>query len=391
MKRPSQTVKNAYFSFSLFYFIFFCCKGIQIPYFSLYFNHLGFSTVQVGIIIAAILLNGTFSPVLWGYVADKYDPAGRLCFRLKLISLFLFVPLVFVREFGPVLVMVFIFTFFWSPVLALVESATIRFAYISGYSYGGIRVWGTMSFIFVAYLFGVILDFLPSIYVVYGMLFFLFLNTPVLYILPMRSGGSGNLNINGLLLAMRRKEILVFLTVSMLMLLSHGAYYGFFSIYMESLGYSKSMIGFLWALGPLGEIAVMLRGESLLKRYGAVSLLSFSLLAAFVRWFMLANFTSLFPLMLAQFLHSFTYGAFHIAAVHRAENIFPDSMKNSAQTLYSSSSFGTGLVFGTFFSGMLYETTGPSAMFLFSSLAAIAAYALFLWSRPENHVLTFRK
>ena len=42
------------------------------------------------------------------------------------------------------------------------------------------------------------------------------------------------------------------------MLLSHGPYYTFITLHLESLGYSRTQIGWLWALGVVAEILVFL-------------------------------------------------------------------------------------------------------------------------------------
>lgn len=42
------------------------------------------------------------------------------------------------------------------------------------------------------------------------------------------------------------------------MQLAHGPYYTFFSIHLETLGYSRSFIGLMWALGVVAEILLFL-------------------------------------------------------------------------------------------------------------------------------------
>ena len=57
------------------------------------------------------------------------------------------------------------------------------------------------------------------------------------------------------------RHVFVFLFCAFLMLVSHGAYYGFFSIHLETLGYSKTFIGVSWALASAAEILVMINSN----------------------------------------------------------------------------------------------------------------------------------
>jgi hypothetical protein len=66
-----------------------------------------------------------------------------------------------------------------------------------------------------------------------------------------------------------RPEILFFLGACLLMQASHGAYYAFYSIYLEANGYSDSAVGALWALGVAIEVLVFMGMHRLLERFGA--------------------------------------------------------------------------------------------------------------------------
>lgn len=367
----NKNYKKSYFNFGAFYFIFFAFMGIQIPYLNLYLHHIGFTSFQIGIVAAATPLVRVFSPGFWGYIADKGNKNGNLCHILTCISPLVFAALLFAKDFSSILLTIALFTFFWAPILSMVEAASVTFIKQSGADYGRIRVWGTISFITLSYITGMILDYSPIRMVIYGMLLFLVINAGVVNKLPMQKGGDSNLKLGNLITALKERDILVFLTIAMLMQLSHSTYYGFLSIYLESLGYSKTMIGLLWALGPLGEIIIMLKADYLIRRFGTIPLLMFSLFMAALRWTIFASFTHIVPILVAQALHSFTFGTFHVAAVHHAEKIFPFNMKNTAQALYSSSSYGTGLVLGTLISGFLYDKTGAPALFLMSAMAAL--------------------
>ncbi|MCK7502282.1 MAG: MFS transporter [Comamonadaceae bacterium] len=57
---------------------------------------------------------------------------------------------------------------------------------------------------------------------------------------------------------MRRREVTSLLAACFAMSAAHGALYVFYSIFLVAHGYSKGLVGWLWALGVIAEIGVFL-------------------------------------------------------------------------------------------------------------------------------------
>ncbi|MBE9504783.1 MAG: MFS transporter [Proteobacteria bacterium] len=361
---------------SLFYFLFFAWMGIQIPYFNLYLYHIGMTPFEIGIISASIPLVRIFSPALWGYVADRFDQKGMTGKGLWILSTLSFSLLFFANSFASILIIMIIFTFFWAPTLPITEASTMMTASKTGIDYGRMRVGGTFGFILLSWIMGRLLDNLQITLVLWGMMGLLLISTVISFRIPMKKGEGARISLKSVSSEMRRKPVYRFLIVAMLMIFSHSTYYGFLSIYLESMGYTKTSIGLLWALGPVGEVAVMLLSKQILGRFGTLPVLKFSLFMAVIRWGIFAATNNIVYLIFAQLLHAFTFGTFHIASVRHVEELFPDNMKNTAQALYSSSAYGIGLVVGTLVSGFFYDIIGASLLFLMSAIIALIAIVM---------------
>jgi PPP family 3-phenylpropionic acid transporter len=361
---------------SLFYFLFFAWMGIQIPYFNLYLYHIGMSAAQIGIISASIPLVRIFSPALWGYVADRFDQKGMTGKVLWILSSLSFLLLFFANSFASILIIMIIFTFFWAPTLPITEASTMMTASKTGIDYGRMRVWGTFGFILLSWIMGRLLDNLQVTIVLWGMLALLLISTALSFRIPMKKAEGAMLSLKSVSSEIRRKPVYRFLIVAMLMIFSHATYYAFLSIYLESMDYTKTSIGLLWALGPVGEVVVMLLSKQILGKFGTLPVLKFSLFMAFIRWLIFATTNNIAYLIFAQLLHSFTFGTFHIASVRHVEELFPDNMKNTAQALYSSSAYGIGLVLGTLVSGFFYDIIGAPTLFLMSAIIALIAIVI---------------
>src|SRR4030042_5493790 len=109
-------------------------------------------------------------------------------------------------------------------------------------SYGRIRAWGSISFIAVVVFLGKAIEhfsveiILPLVFV--GSL----LQTGMSLKIP-KTGSSSERPALHQLKRLYTRPVIWFLICSFLMLMSHGAYYGLFSIHLEHWGYSKTFIG----------------------------------------------------------------------------------------------------------------------------------------------------
>ncbi|OOZ24200.1 MFS transporter, partial [Solemya velum gill symbiont] len=173
---------------------------------------------------------------------------------------------------------------------------------------------------------------------------------------------------------LKSPPILTFVAACFLMQFSHGAYYTFYTIYMQGFGYSETLIGEMWALGVIAEVVLYIFFmHKLLERFGARTLLIASLAIAGLRWLLIGHFgDSLAILLFAQLLHAATFGSFHAAAIHYVHHAFTHKLQGRGQALYSSISFGAGGAAGSVASGATWELWGATTVF---SIAAVIAFS----------------
>ena len=174
-----------------------------------------------------------------------------------------------------------------------------------------------------------------------------------------------------------RPEIGAFLVACLLMQLSHGPYYTFYSIYLDGYDYAKTTIGALWALGVVAEIGVFLAMPHLMQRWALRALLLASFGAAAVRWLLIGFFPEhIAVLIVAQVLHGATFGSFHAAAIQMVHRFFTGRHQHRGQALYGSTSFGIGGAVGSLYSGYAWETMGAAFTYTIAATAAGAAFVI---------------
>lgn len=367
----NQTV---FLTLSGFYFFFFGALGIFLPYWPLYLASLGCDPRMIGWLTSAAQGIKILGPPIWGGWADR-GSRHRVIIVTSFANLFSFGLYFLDAHFVALLLATLIFSLFQGGPLALVEATTIETVSRHGGDYGRIRVWGSIGFILFALGLGSLVDRL-GIGIVPMAIALLLLGQALLSLfLPDTQIGQDHARKSAPWEIFRQVGMRWFYGAAFFQQLSHGAYYGFFSVHLTTQGFSPTAIGFLWALGVLAEIGILSHSNFWLRRFGISRLLSFSILLAGIRWVIYASTVSWFWLLLAQCLHAFTFGAFHVASVRRIHLAAPETSRSSAQAWYGAISFGLGGSVGLLFSGYLFHAGG--APFLFGGMAGATLLGLF--------------
>ncbi len=361
---------------SLQYFLYFGVMGIFLPYFNLYCYHLDFTGFQIGVLSAARSVVLVLAPPLWGILADRNKIRRPIYILCNLISTAIWIFFFFTTDFFTILVVFIFYSIFYAPVISFLEAFTIDVLGREKKSYGRIRAWGSIAFIIVVICIGRIID----IYSIQIIIVLIFTGSVLLSIfslkIPLLTCEREKAGIHKAKTLLNNK-VIFFLICAFLMLVSHGTYYGFFSIHLENLGYDKTFIGMAWAMASISEIVTMLNSDRIFKRFSMETVLVFSFFVATIRWFILFM-TTLGPFILfLQILHAVTYGAFHVASILYIDSLIPDDAKTLGQAVNNAVTYGLGLMVGFFISGYLFEKIGVQSLFMMSAVIALFAGILF--------------
>ncbi len=268
-----------------------------------------------------------------------------------------------------------LFSFFWNASLPQFEAVTLRHLGAQPHRYSQVRLWGSVGFIAAAVGLGFAtrrwgLDLVPAIML--ALFAALWLNS--LWV-PEPPSITTSQTAPALGRVLRQPVVITFFVACFLNQAAHGPYYGFFSLYLETMGYPRQLIGMLWGLGvamEVGMFVVMPRG---LLYFGPRRLLLTALALAALRWALIGHFAMQWPLLLlAQSLHAFSFGVFHAVSIHLIHQFFPGSLQGRGQALYSSLGFGVGNAVGSLAAGYLWAGVGPTAMFDLAALLGVLGW-----------------
>ena len=371
-----------------FYFFYFASIGTLIPYWGLYLKSEGFSSQQIAFVFAVIMGTKIIAPNVWGWIADRLGQRMRIIRIATFLSIIAFCGVFVSLDFGWLLFVMMIFSFFWNANLPQFEAVTLSHLGKDTNRYSAIRLWGSWGFVLLVIILGIVFE-------TYGVEHFPLIFSVLLlgiwacsFLVSDKKIETSEIETVSLMSVLRQPFVIAFFVICFLLQASHGPYYAFYSIYLEQHHYSRTLIGELWALGVIAEIVIFMLMYKLLPRWGVRNLIIVSLLLTSIRWLMIGHFVdSLVLLVIAQFFHAASFGVFHAVAIHLIHRVFPGSVQGRGQALYSSLSFGAGGALGAFYSGYSWDGLGAETTFniaaLVSFLALILA-VLFLRSKNVN-------
>jgi PPP family 3-phenylpropionic acid transporter len=392
---------------ALLYGLYFAFVGASGPYLPLLFSHWGMTAFQIGALVALGHLIRIVAPPVWGWAADRHGRIRRLlqAGAAVMTAMCLLLPQAggldpAVRFAAAALVMALLYLAAAGQV-PLTESMSLRLAEGDVGRYGRMRVWGSVGFIVAVAGFGPLLDVAGVGLVPY----LLAATTAALLVaagrLPETTELPARVTGERLRDELLQPALLAFLLASLLTILAHAPFYAFFSLYLESLGYSRTAIGLFWALGVVAEIVLFLCQKRLFDRFPATGLLMATLALCVLRFLMTAEAAGMgtaaatVTLAAAQLLHAATFALNHSASMAVLYQRFGTRQLARAQSLYTAVAYGVGGAVGGVGAGILWQTWGAAATFRAAAIAAafgwVAAWALHRWAGRERRADEFQR
>lgn len=369
------------------YFLYFGVMGMFLPFFNLYCYQIGFTGWQIGILSAARSVVLIIFSIGWSLLADRFHIRRPIYVACNFISAALWGLFLLTADFGWMLAITIAYGIFYAPLISFLEAFAMDLLGRDKKRYGRMRAWGSLAFIVIVLVLGRAIDLFSVKIILSLILAGSWIQAAVSLGFPKSSQPSEQSLAAGWQ-RLLKPRVVIFLACAFLMLLSHGAYYAFFTIHLANLGYDGFFIGICWALASAAEIIAMIFSERIFKRFAYTTVLIFSFAIAALRWAGLWTAESAAAIFVLQITHAITYGTFHMASILYIDSLAPRNTKTLGQAVNNAVTYGLGLMAGFFLSGALYASIGSSGLFAVSGLIALLGCVLFLGfvlAYPNRH------
>lgn len=368
--------------FKTFYFLFFAGLAALMPFLALYYEGLGLSGRQIGVLTAIPPLMALFAASLWGGLADATQQ-HRLLLGLAMAGAIVCVlALSLASSFAMLGVLIVGYAFFFAPINPLVDNSAMEMLGERKNRYGQLRLWGAIGWGVAAPLIGRLVETHGLRWSFLGYALIMGLGLIVILRLPISESSFGGSFWSGFRLLMARRRWILFLIVVFVAGLGAGILNNYLFLYMNQLGASETLMGLALTVATLSELTIFALSGRMLERWGTGKMLAASIVAMVIRMLAYSVVTTPWAVLVIQLLHGFTFAALWTAGVSYANSAAPRGMGATAQGVFSGVTMGLAAAAGAFIGGWLYQDVGAVLMFRWAGIGiALALLVAALASR----------
>jgi PPP family 3-phenylpropionic acid transporter len=358
---------------------YFAHIGFFNPYLPLWLKELGLGLVAISLLTAVQSATRLVAPYAWGWLSDHTGERVKLlrygASAALLISCGLWLPGGFWWLAG-VLGLMFLHT---SAMMPMSEAAMAHLVSSGGSfdarRYGRVRLWGSLGFLITAFAAGAWFErYGMGHFPAWTVLSLLAVVASVWWLPDLKEAVPAHEKKQPIGPLLRKPPVRWFFIAVFFHVLSHMGIYIFFSLYLDALGYSKTMIGLLWAVSVLVEIAWFFTQSRWLPAFSLTAWLVLCALAAVLRMGLTAAWAGLWPvLLLAQALHGLTFAAHHAVCIALLSHHFPGLQRGRGQALYAVLGYGLPGVLAGLGGGVLSARFGLVSVFWVALLSSVLA------------------
>ncbi|CCQ34531.1 Major facilitator superfamily MFS 1 protein [Halorhabdus tiamatea SARL4B] len=355
--------------YQFIYLVLYAAANGISGYRNVFFEDIGLSESQMGMIGAVLIGAGIVAQPLWGVLADAYGRTKLVMAVGAIVSIVggLLFPIGTILE-SPYLLMLIaaaIYSAFRAPIIPLANAMVLS----AGIDFGNVRAFGSIAFGIGILAMGPLVGTFGtvSIFVVYALGMTVF----VLSIRGVPQPSSADLSPD-----LREDSLRLLTDPRFVLLLIVGVFFGaatttggaFFSVYIRAIEAGDAMTGAAWFVRTLAEAAIFVWAVHLGLEH-RTQLVVGAVLSAVS--FLLYVIPGTLPVtFLAQLPRGAGFALFTLASVSLAHEYAPDTLSGSAQALLAALGLGTGRVFGQVAGGWLADVIGVQGMYLYLAAAA---------------------
>jgi nucleoside transporter len=334
---------------------------------------LKFTGSDAGWIFGNMALGAIVSPMIVGFLADRFISSEKLMAILHFIGAGLLYWQAEMQNpsFGAFFTASLLFALVYNPTLALANSIAFTHVPNATRDFPGIRLFGTLGWILVNLLVGETMSprsnqpllLGAGLSVLLGLYSFALPHTPP-------TGKSGDpLPFLKAFSLFKDFSFAVFFVISGLITIALAFYYSNTSSYLGQL--DASMVDFgekyfvkdskinpnnTMLIGQIVEVLMLLVLPAFLRTFGMKGVLILGMLSWGLRYYLFSQMGPWPAVLAGVALHGFCFDFFFAAAFIHVDNTAPKEIRASGQALFSLLTYGVGMWLGSILSGWMNDT-----------------------------------
>lgn len=351
----------------LAYIVYFGAIGAAYPYLPVFYRDLGLTFEEIGILTAIQAATQLVLGPVWGGLTDRFPRVGLTLPAAALVATVGGFVLFRASDFETALAGSMLLFAGLAGIGPTLDARTLEtLGPAARDRYGQVRSFGSLAFVIVALLVGLLLEAQGS-----RSLFWVYLpclvGTVLVTATIRRRGANRSVSmLRGAGLVLGAPGMLVFFAGFTIVWTSLTAINAFYSIQVVALGGSTALVGITWAFGAVIEVPLMYAFPRLGARFGTERLLVFGAMVFTLRAVLAAVAVDPVMLVLIAPLEGIGFACTFVGGVTVLAARLPMSLGGTAQGLFSSST-GLATIIGSVVGGSVAGAVGIPGMFAVSA------------------------
>lgn len=364
----------------LAYLVYFAAIGAAYPYLPVFYRDLGLTFEEIGILTAIQAATQLALGPVWGGLVDRFPRVGLTLPLAAAVAAAGGFILFLATDFSSSLAGSMLLFAGLAGIGPTLDARTLETLGPAGRDrFGQVRAFGSLAFVIVALLVGVLLEVQGS-----RSLFWIYLpcliGTVLVTATIRRRGTNRSISLlHGAGQILGAPGMLVFFGGFTIVWTSLTAMNAFYSIQVVALGGSTALVGITWAFGAIIEVPLMYAFPRLGARFGTERLLVFGALVFSLRGILGAIAVDPVVLVLIAPLEGLGFACAFVGGVTLLAARLPISLGGTAQGLFSASA-GLATIIGSVVGGTIAGAVGIPGMFAASSLIGLVGAIVVAWA-----------
>jgi PPP family 3-phenylpropionic acid transporter len=363
----------------LAYFCQFAAMAGFMPFLTLYYDQLGLTASQIGLLVGVTPVVTFLAAPLWGALADATHQHRRMLIGAVLAALVMMVLFLRASQLAHLLPIVILFALVTAPIMPLIDNSVLVMLGEQRQRYGRIRLWGALGWGVIGGIGGFLVDWVGLRASFINYFIFMLMMLVLAFWLPVAQVRIGNRFWQGARSLFTNSQWNVLLITIFCSGVGSSITNSFLFLYLDTMGGSRTLMGLSLAVATVSEVVIFFYSELLLRRWKPQGLLLIALLAQVVRIFAYAIMPAPWLILPISLLHGLTFSALWTASVaYAGELAAPRGLMTTAQGLLGGVTMGLGGVVGALVGGLVYEQFGPRLLFGAVGFFVLCGFFFFL-------------
>ncbi|MFW6264856.1 MAG: MFS transporter [Bacillota bacterium] len=377
--------KKQLMKFSTLQWFFWSSWATYGAYLVYYLSDIGYSNIEIGTIMSVRTILGLLGEPILGYLSDLYKTNKKI-FILGMLAIAVAVLPFPYYNWWLILISTGIVGFFWAPQQSILDSWILKSSDKLADNYGFMRAWGSVGFAIVVIIFGKALDIFG-----WGILFtshavILIITAVIAYFISdvnledvklekeeknLDKGKLASLTVKeevkvNPLVLFKDPEYNIILLSSIFVFIPNSIIFIYLPNFIREVGGTTTLLGVVLFLNALSEAPIFFVGKKLIKRFKAIPLLLIASIFYLLRVIIVYEAVSQINFLVFGALQSLSFSVLLITARFHINHIAADSLKTTAQSIFTMAMFGIGGIIASLFGGYIMDVYGMTVLYLLS-------------------------